>query len=288
MAFDTDQAVRLLTMITLGGLLFSTGLRLTWADMAASLRRSRLALLLPANFLLIPALAFALASLFRLSTEMATGMALLAAAPFAPVVPTFTRLARGDVPLAGALTGLFPFLSAFLTPLVCEWSLKPWLGKNSLEFNFAPILFVLVSTITLPLSAGVILRHYFPALGRHLLKPVQVASEAAGAVALVFVTIAEFQTIRMAGWKALLAMALLSELSFFAGYALSGPAAATRLVVALGTSNRNIALALLVAVQSFPDSPIMGAVVANGLLLIVLGLLHVALWRLYDWGRPRR
>jgi BASS family bile acid:Na+ symporter len=111
------------------------------------------------------------------------------------------------------------------------------------------------------------------------LKPTQVVSEAAGTVALVFVTVAEFQTIRLTGWRPLLAMGLLSELSFVAGYALSGPAPAARVVVALGTANRNIALALLVAVQRFPGTPVVAAVVANGLLLIVLGLLHVGAWR---------
>ena len=39
------------------------------------------------------------------------------------------------------------------------------------------------------------------------------------------------------------------------------------------------ALALLVAVQTFAGTPVMSAVVANGLLLILLGLLHVAWWR---------
>lgn len=50
-------------------------------------------------------------------------------------------------------------------------------------------------------------------------------------------------------------------------------------MVALGTSNRNIALALLLAVESFPGSGVVPAVVANGLLLILMGLLHVAFWR---------
>jgi BASS family bile acid:Na+ symporter len=76
-------------------------------------------------------------------------------------------------------------------------------------------------------------------------------------------------------------MALTSELSFLAGYALSGPTRAQRLVIGLGTANRNIALALLIAIESFPDSPIVAAVVSNGLLLIFLGLIHVGLCRFF-------
>ena len=74
-------------------------------------------------------------------------------------------------------------------------------------------------------------------------------------------------------------MALVSETALLLGYGFSGPTRGIRRVTGLGTSNRNIALAILVAVDSFPGTPVMGAVVANGLLLILLGLVHVALWR---------
>jgi BASS family bile acid:Na+ symporter len=74
-------------------------------------------------------------------------------------------------------------------------------------------------------------------------------------------------------------MALLCELSLFLGYVIGGPGAESRRVVAFGTSNRNIALALLIAAGSFAGTPILAGVVANGLFLILLGLLHVAWWR---------
>jgi len=279
MTFDTDTIIRLLTMIALGGLLFTTGLRLTWAEIAASLRQNHLGWVLPLNFILVPALALGLTRMFQLPTDLAAGMVLLAAAPFAPVVPVFARMARADLALAGALTGLFPFLSAFLTPIVCELTLRPLLATASLKFNIGSILIVLVSTITLPLAAGVVIRHCRPQIGHRLLRPCEVISEAAGTISLIFVTVVEFQTIRQTGGRALFVMALLSELSFFAGYFLSGPDRAARFVVGVGTANRNIALALLVAVASFPGTPIVAAVVANGLLLIGLGLLHVGFWR---------
>ncbi len=281
----TDTIIRLLTIGTLAGLLFGSGLRLTWAEIVGALRQNHLGWVLPVNFVLVPLLAFLFAWLFQVSTNTAVGMLLLAAAPFAPVVPTFARLAKGDLALASALTGLFPFFCAFATPLVCELSLKPLLAAHPLQFDIVSIFLLLVMTITLPLAAGVLVRHLAPTLAQRLLKPIGFLSEGIGTIALIFVVDVEFRNICSTGWKALLAMALTSELSFLAGYALSGPTAAARLVVALGTANRNIALALLVAIESFPNTPIRAAVVANGLLLILLGLVHVGLWRLFAPAR---
>jgi BASS family bile acid:Na+ symporter len=187
-------------------------------------------------------------------------------------------MAKGDLALAGALTALFPFFSAVLTPLVCEAGLKFLLGSASLKFSVWTVLLVLVSTITLPLAAGVAFRRWLPALGRKLLKPLEVLSEGAGAASLAFVTVVEFQAVLSTGWKPLLAMALGCEIFLFIGYAIGGPTPAARRVAALGTSNRNIALALLVGLESFSGTPVVAAVVANGLLLIFLGLLHVAYW----------
>jgi bile acid:Na+ symporter, BASS family len=74
-------------------------------------------------------------------------------------------------------------------------------------------------------------------------------------------------------------MVLVSEISLLLGWKIGGPRRGARRVVALGTSNRNIALALLVAIQSFPGTDVAPSVVGNGLLLIALGLSHVAWWR---------
>ncbi len=278
MGLDTTFAIRLLTMFSLGGLLFAVGLRLSWAEVAASLRGSRLGRVLLVNFLLVPALALGVACGLRIPAPIATGMLLLAAAPFAPVVPIFTKMAGGDVALAGTLTALFPFLSAFLTPVICALSLRAVPGSGQVSFHFLPNLVSLVCITTLPLTAGVALGHYRPGLGRKLLRPLEVITEGAGAVSLAFVTIVELESMRSIGWKPLLAMLLVFELSFLAGYLLSGSALRARRTMALGASNRNIALALLIALQSFAGTPILTAVVANGLLLIFLGLLHTGFW----------
>jgi len=271
--------IRCLTIAALAGLLLAVGLRLTWGEVVSALRRCRTGWVLALNFVGVPAIALAVASAFHLERDLMLGMVLLAAAPFAPVVPVFTRMAKGDLALAAGLTGVFPFLSAVFTPMVCAVCLKFVPGSESVRFEFFSVLGVLVATITLPLAAGVAVNHWHPALARMVLRPVEVFSEGVGALSLAYVTVVELKTVLATNAKPLLVMVLVFELALLAGYWLGGAERASRRVIALGTSNRNVALAVLVAISSFPNTPVVGAVVANGLLLILLGLVHVAWWR---------
>jgi bile acid:Na+ symporter, BASS family len=277
--------IQILTCGALAGLLGAVGLRLTWSEVRTALIQSRFAVILGANFIVVPALTVAAATCFGLEQHIAVAMILLAAAPFAPVVPVFARMARADLALAAGLTAVYPLISAVLTPLAVQGALWMLANSDPVRLNMLASLGMLTATISLPLAAGVFVRHRAPDLGRRLLRPVEVISEAAGAASLAFVTVVEFGSILGLGSRAWIAMALSFELSLLLGWRLGGPSRGARQVVALGTSNRNIALALLVALQSFGGTPVVSAVVGNGLLLIALGLLHVGWWRFVGNGR---
>jgi BASS family bile acid:Na+ symporter len=283
----TEITIQVLTCSALAGLLGAVGLRLTWREIATALKQCRLPTILVVNFAAIPLLALAIASGLSLRRELVIALILLAASPFAPVVPVFARMARGDLALAAALTGVFPLAAAFLTPLIVQAALMIVSGTGALRFNLIGSLTTLVTIITLPLAVGVFVRHRAPRLARALLRPIEVISEALGAVSLAFVTATQFRSIMNLGWRAWLAMALVSEISLFFGWNLGGRDRGARQVVALGTSNRNIALALLIAIQSFHGMEIASAVVGFGLLLIGLGLLHVTWWRFEGAWRSR-
>jgi BASS family bile acid:Na+ symporter len=231
---DFITAVRVLTMACLTGLLLTVGLRLRVDEVVEAIQSCRLSLILLVNFVGIPLLVVLLVRWFSLEAEIAVGMILLGAAPFAPVVPVFVKLTRGDLALAAGLTSLISLLSAFLTPLVVLFALRIVPGTGELSF---------------------------------------------GALSLIVVTVGEFESIIAIGWGPLLAIAIASEVSLVLGYGFGGKERSSRRVVAFGTSNRNIALALLLAVQNYAGTNVVSAVVANGFLLILFGLFHVVFWR---------
>src|SRR5436190_1028482 len=186
-----------------------------------------------------------------------------------------------------ALAGLLGAVGLRLTWREITTALKVISGAGALQFNLLSSLTNLATTITLPLVTGVFARYRAPDFARALLRPVEVTSEALGAVSFVFVTATQFRSIMNLGWRAWLAIILVSEISLLLGWKVGGSDRAARRVVALGTSNRNIALALLMAIQSFHWMEIAAAVVGYGILLIGLGLLHVTWWRFEDAQRSR-
>jgi len=276
-----ELIIRLFTICSLAGLLLAVGLRLTFAQVVESIRRCRFGLILAVNFAAVPVVCAIAAKWASLDRDTTIAMVLLGAAPFAPVVPVFARMAKADIALAAGLTSIYPVISAFLTPLACDLVLKPAKGGEGLSFVSGHVMLVLVATITVPLLVGVWLNHLAPRVSRRWLRPVEVLSEAAGACSLCYVTVVEFNSIVAMSGKSLLVMAVVFELCLATGYWL-GHEKGSRRVVALGTSNRNIALALLMALQSFPNLHVVSAVVGNGLLLILLGLAHVGYWNLRD------
>jgi BASS family bile acid:Na+ symporter len=276
-----ELIIRIFTIGSLAGLLLAVGLRLTFTEVLESIRRCRFGLILAVNFVAVP-LAFAAAAKWAgLGRDTTIAMVLLGSAPFAPVVPVFARMARADLALAAGLTSIYPVISAVLTPWVCGLLLGLATGAGELHFASGAVMFVLLATITLPLVLGLGLKQVAPRFSQRWLRTVEVISEAAGAFSLCFVTIVEFRSIVAMNGKGLLVVAVLFELCLAAGYGL-GHEQGSRRVVALGTSNRNIALALLIGLESFPNLHVVSAIVGNGLLLILLGLVHVGYWNLRD------
>jgi BASS family bile acid:Na+ symporter len=187
-----------------------------------ALRRCPLSVIVFLNFIVVPALTLGVAVVFEVSRDSAIAMILLGAAPFAPIVPVFVRLAKGALALAAALTAVFPLLSAVITPFVVRGALQ-FLGHSiAVRFEMWSSLALLVCTICLPLGAGIFLRHYLADVAGRLLRPLEICSEATGLTSLAFVTWTKFEAIIQLGWRAWLAMTLVSELSLIFGWQLGG------------------------------------------------------------------
>ena len=266
-------------------LLLGVGLELEPSAIRKALIGAPYFTVLLVNFLWVPLLSVSLVRFLNIGTASGWAMIILAVSPFAPVVPLFVRMARGNLPLAAGMTALFPLLAAFLTPVslaMCVWLVDPMNHPQTIS-SFA-ILKLLCLSITLPLGVGLTLNQTLGEKVYWMRRFINGFAETIGACSLIALTLTEWQHLKALTITEILAMIIVYECAYFMGGYAQRANAKSRIALELGAANRNIGLAILIALQFFKEDHILAPLVGNSLLIIFLGLSHagVSYWR---WRR---
>jgi predicted Na+-dependent transporter len=247
------------------------GLSLTVDQIAGPLKNVGLvATALVANFVVAPAVAWAVANLFGLSDSLTLGLLLLGTAAGAPFLPKLAQIAKGDVPYSVGLMVLLMVVTIVYIPLV----LVPLV--EGVEVSAWDIAQPLVYFMLIPLAVALLVRARYDdskALAPHL-NQISTVALALGVVLAVAIglpnLIDAFGTGAFVGSIAFVVLLLLG------GYVLGGRQRATRVVTALGTAQRNISAALLIATTSFTDQPEVLVMVMVGAVLMMVILMPLS------------
>jgi bile acid:Na+ symporter, BASS family len=229
--------------------MITAGLGLGVRDIVAPLLRPRLVLLAAvANFVVAPAVAYALTEAVALDRPYAIGLLLLGGAAGAPFLPKLAELAKGDVAFSVSLmlllmVGSVIFMPIVLPLLIPGLSAGPW-----------PILRPLLLTMLLPLAAGMAVKRRSERWSSRLRSGFGMVSNVSMILAVVLLIGLNFGAmIRTFGSGAVAVAIAFVSLTLAVGYALGGPAPGTRSVLGLGTGQRNVAAALVISTQNFTD-----------------------------------
>jgi BASS family bile acid:Na+ symporter len=219
------------------------GLGLSVGEIFAPLRNARLVILaLVANFIVLPVGAIGLGRLVGLDEAFAIGLLLLASAAGAPFVPKLAQLARGNIAFGVGVMVLLMVVTVGYLPLALPVLLP---GVTVDPWKIARSLFLLM---LLPLAIGLAGRAKLPALAGRIKPVLDRVSSLSLIVLMVAITGANLRNVlSVFGTGGIFAGLLLIALGFGAGWLLGGPRRDTRSVLALGTAQRNIAAALVVA-----------------------------------------
>jgi len=252
--------------------MLAMGAGLTVTRIIEPLRNVRLVLLaLLANFILMPLCAFALAKVLGLDEPFGVGLLLLGCAAGAPFLPKLAELARGNLAFAvGAMVLLMVvtvgYLPSVLPLLLPGVTVDPWQIARSL-----------VLLMLLPLAAGLALRSYYEGLAARVKPVLDSISNVSLILLVVLITAANIdKVLQVFGTFGILAGLLFVVLGAGIGWLFGGPDIDTKRVVALGTAQRNIAAALVVASQSFDDPKVVVMVIVVAIvgLIILMPLSH--------------
>ena len=244
--------------------MLSVGLAYTIGQILGPLREARAVFrALVANFVLVPLLAVGIERVFPMESPLALGLFLLAGSAGAPFLIKLASAAKSDLALsAGLLVLLVPATVVFLPFYVPLAMAHPSLrGLSYVPSSVVKLGLPLLSTLILPLGIGVVVKALAP---RWVARLVPIGGKVS-TVAVVVVIASTFganlnELLKILRTGAVIAGVLLVLGAFAAGYLLSRRE--RRAVLGLGTAQRNVAAAMVLASQDFKDPDVLVMVTA--------------------------
>jgi predicted Na+-dependent transporter len=246
--------------------MLSMGLSLTVSQIIQPLRSIRLVIMaLAANFVVVPAAAFALSRIIPLEEDVQIGLLLLGTAAGAPSLPKLAQIAKANAAFAVGLMTMLMVVTIVYLPIVLPLLLP------GVEVDAGQIAVSLIVQMLVPLIIGLLIKARYEGTAQTLQPVMAQISNISLALLLVLMLVVNFRNVlALFGTGAILATLLFIAISVVAGYFLGGPGTDTKRVLALGTGQRNLAAAFLIATANFAELPnVLVYLAAVSLLLMV-------------------
>jgi predicted Na+-dependent transporter len=261
-----ETLAQLSVLVFVIGSMMSMGLTLTLPQITAPLKNVRLVILaLVANFILVPALAYGITLLFSLDEPIEIGLILLSTAAGAPFLPKLAGAAKGNLAFSVGLMVLLMVVTIIYLPLVLPLLL------GDVEVNPWDIAQSLIVMMLIPLAIGLFIRARYEDTAAKIQPTFGMASNISLLTLMVLGLVLNFDSmIDLVGSLGILAGIIFIVISLVVGYLLGGSDSGIKSVMGLGTAQRNVSAALVVAAQNFDADVITYLMVIALISLVIL------------------
>ncbi len=192
-----DQASTLILAISLIIIMLGMGLSLVSDDFKRVFLYPKAVIVgLINQLILLPLIAFGIASVFTLRPEIAVGIMILAACPGGPTSNLIAYLAKGDTALSVSLTALSSFVTLLTIPFIVNFALMHFLDAGQvIQLNIPATILQIVVIVIIPVAIGMLIRRYREAFAQRMAMPVRVASGVVLALVIVGLIIKEKENV---------------------------------------------------------------------------------------------
>ena len=238
----------------LGVVMFGMGLTLTPSDFNPVLQHPKDILVGElAQFLIMPSLAWMLCKLLALPEELALGVILVGCCPGGTASNVICYLAKGDVALSVAMTGVSTLLAPIVTPALV-WLLA---GK-SVEVDITGMFLSIVQVVIMPIVLGFAVNHYFRQTTQRIVPLLTMFSTLSIAFIIGIIVAHNSASILACSLIVAVAVILHNILGLALGYglsALTGSESPKRSAIAIEVGMQNSGLATSLAATHFAMFP---------------------------------
>lgn len=265
--------IRLSVFVFVVGSMFVMGMSLTIKQIVDPLRNpKRVILALMANFVLVPLMTYGILSMIPVEEGVRIALVLLAVAAGAPFLPKLGQVSRGDIAFSVGLMLLLMLGTIVYMPLVLPFMLK------EVKVDAAKIAQSLVIMMLIPLAIGLGFRGLAAAFSDRI-KPwiAKISNLALITLVVLLVVLNIKEILSMMITVDGVAILVFIVMSLVCGFVLGGKSAPIRKVIGLGTGQRNISAALIVAEQNFKDPQILITLVVTAIIGLLI-FMPLAAW----------
>ncbi len=261
-----ETLAKLSVLVFVIGSMSSMGLSLKMDQLIAPLKNAKLVLLaVLANFILVPTIAHIITMIIPLDESVRIGLILLSTAAGAPFLPKLAEVAKGNVAFSVGLMVLLMVITIIYLPLVLPLLLS---GVEVSPWEIAKSLIVMM---LIPLAIGLLINARYEEAAAKIQPTFGQASNIALLVLTVLGLVLNFSSmIALVGSLGILAGMIFIVAALVVGYLLGGSNRGIKNVMGLGTAQRNISAALVVAGQNFDANAITYVMVIAIIGLVVL------------------
>jgi BASS family bile acid:Na+ symporter len=263
----------LTVIVKVGALMFivssmlAMGFSLTVPQIIAPLKNLRLVVLaLALNFVAVPLVVWAIQAVMDLDQDIYTGLVLMGTAAGAPFLPKLAEAAKGNAAFSVGLMVLLMVVTVVYMPLVLPLLL------SGVSINAWDIAKSLIFLMLLPLGIALFVKARWSEIAEGL-HPLMAQASSIGIVVLIVggVILQWDNIVSLIGTGGLIAIVIFLLVALVLGYFAGGSDAGTRSVMGLGTAQRNLSAAMVVAAQNFSDKPnVLLTVIVAGIIGLVL------------------
>ena len=248
------------------GSMMAMGLSLTMRMIIEPLRNVKLVVLaLLGNFVLVPILAYLIILILPLDEPLEIGLIVLATAAGAPFLPKLAEVGKGNMAFSVGLMVLLMVVTIIYVPIVLPL-LLPDVEVDPWEIARSLIIMMLV-----PLGIGLFIKARYEDTAAHIQPIFAQASNLALMALIVLGVVLNFESmIALIGSRGILAAIVFILLSLGVGLVLGGSDRGIRTVMGVGTGQRNVSAAMVVAGANFGAEVLTYLIVAALLMLVLL------------------
>ena len=140
-------------------LMFDLGLTLQGKDFLLVLKRGKAVIAgMLGQLVLLPLIAWGVATILNLSELMTIGLVLIACCPGGSSSNVFSKLAKGDVALSVSLTGVSSIITLFTIPLIMQVTTAHTGEAIGIHLPVKNLLMQNIVTMLLPIILGILIR----------------------------------------------------------------------------------------------------------------------------------